>query len=88
MKRLLFVMVSAILSGAAYCSNLGTKLLSSSNADIDQQSGQSLILEQAAPSDASADWHFSHSSHVSHGSHGSHGSHVSHSSHVSHFSAF
>ena len=81
MKRALFLLVSALLTGATYASNLSkdviAKVTNSSGVSITEQ-GQSLILEQPVNTQMDANWHYSHSSHVSHGSHGSHGSHVSH----------
>ena len=81
MKRVLFLLVSALLAGTTYASNLSkdviAKVTNSSEVSITEQ-GQSLILEQPVNVQMDANGHYSHSSHVSHGSHGSHGSHVSH----------
>lgn len=83
MKRLLFLVVSAFIAGAGYCTSVGEKIVAkatNSDSQIEQQQEQMLILEQT-----SAEFNLlaSHSSHVSHGSHGSHVSHVSHRSHYS-----
>lgn len=83
MKRLLFLVVSAFIAGAGYCTSVGEKIVAkatNSDSQIEQQREQTLILEQA-----SADFNLlaSHSSHSSHRSHSSHSSHRSHSSHYS-----
>ena len=81
MKRVLFLLVSALLAGTTYASNLSkdviAKVTNSSEVSITEQ-GQSLILEQPVNVQMDANGHYSHGSHVSHGSHGSHGSHSSH----------
>lgn len=87
MKRILFVLVSAILAGTSFASNLSRDIVakvSNSGETVLVQQDQNLILEMPTSVIDNADWHYSHSSHVSHGSHGSHGSH---SSHVSHYSS-
>jgi hypothetical protein len=82
MKRVLILLVSALLAGTTYASNLSKDIIAmvtnSSAVSITEQQGQSLILEQPVNVQMDANGHYSHSSHVSHGSHGSHGSHVSH----------
>ena len=85
MKRALFLLVSALLAGTTYASNLSKSMIAmvrnSNEVSITEQ-GQSLILEQPLNVQAQANQHFSH------GSHGSHCSHSSHRSHSSHFSSF
>lgn len=80
MKRALFLLVSALLAGTAYTSNLSkeiiAKVTNSDEVSISEQK-QSLILEQPVRGDINAQWHGSHRSHRSHGSHGSHRSHYS-----------
>ena len=72
MKRLLFLVVSAFIAGAGYCTSVGEKIVAkatNSDSQFEQQQEQTLILEQA-----SADFNLlaSHSSHSSHRSHSSH----------------
>lgn len=78
MKRALFLLVSAFIAGTSYCSNLASSIVSSKESEVEAKSEQSLVLEQAGPNDADANWHYSHSSHRSHSSHTSHTSHSSH----------
>lgn len=81
MKRVLFLLVSALLAGTTYASNLSkdviAKVTNSSEVSIIEQ-GQSLILEQPVNVQIQANGHYSHSSHSSHRSHSSHSSHSSH----------
>ena len=81
MKRVLFLLVSALLAGTTYASNLSKDVIAmvTSNHMVSlTEQEQSLILEQPVNVQMDANGHYSHSSHVSHGSHGSHSSHVSH----------
>ena len=84
MKKLMFLVASALLSGAAFVANATQNVLplKSSDAQIEQQQDELLVL---AP--ATADMQYGVNGHYSHGSHGSHGSHSSHSSHSSHYSS-
>ena len=72
MKRVLFLLVSALLAGTTYASNLSkdviAKVTNSSEVSITEQ-GQSLILEQPVNAQMQANGHYSHSSHSSHSSH-------------------
>lgn len=80
MKRVLFLLVSALLAGTTYASNLSKDVIAmvtSSNVESVTGQGQSLILEQPVNVQTQANGHYSHGSHVSHGSHGSHVSHYS-----------
>ena len=81
MKRVLFLLVSALIAGTTYASNLSkdviAKVTNSSEVSISEQ-GQSLILEQPVNVQMQANGHYSHSSHSSHRSHSSHSSHSSH----------
>ena len=83
MKRVLFLLVSALLAGTTYASNLSkdviAKVTNANEFSITEQ-GQSLILEQPVSAQLHAN---QHGSHVSHSSHSSHFSHRSHSSHYS-----
>lgn len=80
MKRVLFLLVSALLAGTTYASNLSkdviAKVTNSNEVSITEQ-GQSLILEQPVNVQNQANTHYSHSSHSSHSSHRSHSSHYS-----------
>ena len=73
MKKVAFLVTSALMAGAAYCSNVGERLFSSESKSetelVKQQKSNSLILEK---SDASSDLLAAHSSHSSHSSHRSH----------------
>ncbi len=83
MRKLLFLVMSAILAGASFCSSASERFVAKvTNNDIriEQQQNQNLVLEQAT---ADFDVLASHSSHSSHRSHSSHSSHRSHSSHYS-----
>jgi len=84
MKKVLFLLVSALLAGSTYASNLGkeviAKVTNNQEESITEQQNQSLILEQPASAQIHMD---QHGSHVSHSSHSSHWSHRSHSSHYS-----
>ena len=77
MRKFLFVIASALIAGATYCTNATSSFVSvithSNQTEISQQNNQPLILEQA-PSDQL----LASNGHYSHGSHGSHGSHTSH----------
>ena len=81
MKRVLFLLVSALLAGTTYASNLSkdliAKVTNSSEVSITEL-GQSLILEQPSNVQMDANGHYSHRSHSSHSSHSSHKSHSSH----------
>ena len=81
MKRVLFLLVSTLLAGTTYASNLSkdviAKVTNSSEVSITEQ-GQTLILEQPVNVQTQANGHYSHSSHSSHRSHSSHSSHSSH----------
>ena len=81
MKKFLFLVVSALIAGAGFCSSVGDKVVAKvtkSDMVIEQQNEQQLILEtNVADCELLAD-HYSHSSHRSHSSHSSHSSHHSH----------
>ena len=81
MKRVLFLLVSALLAGTTYASNLSkdviAKVTNSSEVSITEQ-GQTLILEKPVNVQTQANGHYSLSSHSSHRSHSSHSSHSSH----------
>ena len=78
MKKLAFLVASALMAGAAYCTNVGERLFSSESKSetgiVKQQKDNSLILEK---SEASSGLLAAHSSHTSHTSHSSHRSHYS-----------
>ena len=84
MKRVMFLLVSALLAGTTYATNLSkdviAKVTNNSEVSVSQQD-QSLILEMPTSAQLNANAHYSH------GSHGSHGSHASHASHASHYSS-
>lgn len=83
MKRVLYLLVFALLSGTSFATNLSKDIVAkvtNSREVLEEQQNQSLILEQPLSTQLNANQHYSH------GSHGSHGSHSSHASHVSHFS--
>ena len=81
MKKLLLLVVSVLLTGFSYASNLNkavdTKITNDNEKAISQQMNQLLILEQSSNAQLGVDWHYSHSSHSSHSSHRSHSSHYS-----------
>lgn len=81
MKRALFLLVSALLAGTTYASNLSkdviAKVMNNYEVSVTEQ-GQSLILEQPVNVQLDANGHYSHRSHSSHSSHSSHRSHSSH----------
>lgn len=80
MKRVLFLLVSALLAGTTYASNLSKDVIAmvTSNHVVSlTEQGQSLILEQPVNVQTEANGHYSHSSHSSHSSHRSHSSHYS-----------
>lgn len=86
MKKVLFLLLSALLAGTAFCSNLSRDFIAKVTNNVKEVSvkewqKQSLILEQPANEQMDVNWHYSHSSH------GSHSSHSSHSSHASHYSS-
>lgn len=72
MKRVLFLLVSALLAGTTYASNLSkdivAKVLNRDEVSIIGQ-GQSLILEQPKCGQIKMNSHESHRSHSSHRSH-------------------
>ena len=81
MKRVLFLLVSALLAGTTYASNLSKDVIAmvTNNHEVSvTEQGQSLILEQPVSVQTDANGHYSHSSHRSHSSHSSHRSHSSH----------
>ena len=69
MKRLLFLVVSALFAGTTYASNIGKDVIAmvtnSHKVSITDQ-GQSLILEQSVNAQSQSNGHYSHSSHSSH----------------------
>ena len=75
MKRVLILLVSALLAGTTYASNLSkdivAKVTNSSEVSVTKQ-GQSLVLEQKLNKQTGVNTHYSHSSHASHASHVSH----------------
>ena len=75
MKRVLFLLVSALLTGTTYATNLSkdviAKVTNSSEVSIMEQE-QSLILEQPTSVQLDANYHYSHNSHTSHRSQSSH----------------
>ena len=81
MKRLLFLVVSVLVAGATYASNVSKEIIanvtSNGEVSISEQQNQELILEQPADLQLKTNWHYSHSSHRSHSSHSSHRSHYS-----------
>ena len=80
MKRVLFLLVSALLAGTTYASNLSKDVIAmvtSIHVVSLTEQGQSLILEQPVNVQTEANGHYSHSSHSSHSSHRSHSSHYS-----------
>lgn len=83
MKRVLYVVVSAVMAVASYTTFATQQVFSkvtSSSSIVKQQQDVPLILEQFS---ADADLLAAHYSHSSHRSHSSHSSHRSHSSHYS-----
>lgn len=75
MKRVLFLFVSAILTGTTYASNLSKEVIAkvTNSSEISEiRQNQSLILEQPLNVQNEANKHYSHSSHSSHSSHRSH----------------
>lgn len=80
MKRLLFLIASAFIATAGYCSTVSNEVISKitkSDPIVQLQSAKQLTLEKASSLIAKAAWHSSHSSHSSHASHSSHSSHYS-----------
>lgn len=87
MKKLLFLVISAIIAGVGYCTSVGEKIVAkvtNSDTQIEQQKEQMLILEQTTATD---EYHLL-ADHYSHRSHQSHSSHRSHYSHKSHYSSY
>lgn len=83
MKRIAFLVASAVLTGISFCTNATEKVVSQftgNDQQIEKQSQQPLVLQPAFDDD-------SHSSLLGHSSHRSHSSHSSHSSHRSHYSS-
>lgn len=80
MKRVFFLLISALLAGTTYASNLSkdvfAMVMNSNGVSITEQSS-SLILEQPVNVQTQANGHYSHRSHASHSSHSSHSSHYS-----------
>ena len=78
MKKVAFLVASAVMAGAAYCSSVGERLFSSESKNetelVKQQKQNSLVLEKSNTTNLLA-------------AHGSHSSHSSHSSHRSHYSS-
>lgn len=72
MKKALFLLVSVLLSGMTYASNLGkdvkTKIMNSEQVSIAGQNAP-LVLEQPTDVQTGVSDHYSHSSHSSHRSH-------------------
>ena len=88
MKKLRFLLVSAVLAGVSFVANATDRVVtqftgrSNDGEQIEEQSQQQLVLQPAFDlSSQSKFW--SHSSHSSHCSHSSHSSHSSHRSHYS-----
>ncbi|MBR5971521.1 MAG: hypothetical protein IK017_02585 [Paludibacteraceae bacterium] len=80
MKKVLFLLISALLTGASYASNLSkdviAKVTNNSEVSVSDQE-QLLILEQPVNTGNDVNAHYSHRSHQSHSSHRSHSSHYS-----------
>ena len=74
MKRVLFLLVSALMAGTAFASNLSkdvfVKVTKNAVSNIEQ--GQAHILEQPSSEQVQVNSHQSHRSHSSHSSHRSH----------------
>ena len=81
MKKLLLLVVSVLLTGIAFASNLGRTITSLNAKDtsetISQKMDHALILEQPLNVLSGANLLNSHQSHYSHSSHRSHYSHYS-----------
>lgn len=86
MKKLVFLVASALLSGATMVANATQSVFhkKSYETQIEQLQNELLVL---TPTSTDLQFDLSHGSHSSHYSHGSHGSHSSHSSHSSHYSS-
>lgn len=75
MKRVLFLLVSVLLAGTAYASNLSKDVIAmvlNKDAVSFTGQGQSLILEKSMSGQTHVTGHESHRSHSSHSSHRSH----------------
>lgn len=75
MKRLLFLIASAIIATAGYCSTVGNEVkakITHSDPIVQLQNAKQLTLEKASNLMAKVTWHSSHASHASHASHSSH----------------
>ena len=71
MKKVLFLLVSLLMTGTAYASNLSKNfvaMVSDNGISVNEQ-GQALILEQPMSDKVRASGHQSHRSHSSHRSH-------------------
>lgn len=80
MKRILFIVVSGLLTVSSYFTDVSEKIISSvtkSDTEIEQSENKTLILKQFTADFKSFIGHSSHSSHRSHSSHSSHRSHYS-----------
>lgn len=71
MKRVLFLLVSALMAGTAFASNLSKDVITkvAKNTVSISGQGQSLILEQSSSGQVQVNSHQSHRSHSSHRSH-------------------
>ena len=71
MKRVLFLLVSALMAGTAFASNLSKDVITkvAKNTVSISGQGQSLILEQPSSGQVQVNSHQSHRSHSSHRSH-------------------
>lgn len=90
MKKIAFLVVSAVLASVSFCANATEKVVSQftgKDPQIEEQSRQPLVLQSSLDFNSHSSL-LGHSSHSSHASHSSHSSHASHSSHSSHFSSF
>ena len=75
MKRVLFLLVSMLLTGTTYASSLSkdiVSLLTNNDEVLLNEQGQSLILEKTMSEPTHVAGHQSHRSHSSHSSHRSH----------------
>ena len=86
MKKVAFLIVSAVLASVSFCSNAAERVVNQfaeSTQQIKEESQQPLVLQSAIDLNN----HSSLLAHSSHGSHSSHSSQSSHRSHSSHYSS-
>ena len=72
MKRILFILVSALMTFTAFASNLSKDVIAKvTNSDVVSitKQGHALILEQPTSGQGQVNSHYSHRSHSSHRSH-------------------